>query len=245
VTRLPGHAVGRPQEEDFDMNSRILTAVAVVALGWGTASVSAGQSSSDVPVAHPGQAQQAPAAPMNAGSVHEHGAAVPAITYDELQRTAEQLAAARQATAKYQDVRNAEADGYRPIGPDVPGMGLHYVRKGDRSAFSITEPPILLYERDDEASGGLRLVGLSYLVVSPADADGQPANSPFPRALATWHKHNNVCVLADNSASVELTSAQCTARGGRFSAETSWMVHAWIWKDSPTGMFSPTNPLVK
>jgi hypothetical protein len=102
-----------------------------------------------------------------------------------------------------------------------------------------------LYERDATAASGLRLVGVSYLVVSPAGADGQPTNSPFPKALAGWHRHNNVCVLPDKSASVELTEAQCTTRGGRFTAETSWMVHAWIWKDSPAGVFSPTNPLVK
>ena len=170
---------------------------------------------------------------------------MPAVSFTELQQTAEQLAAARLATAKYQDVRAAEADGYRAIGPDVSGMGIHYVREGASDEFSISEPPILLYERDATAASGLRLVGVSYLVVSPAGADGQPTNSPFPKALAGWHRHNNVCVLPDKSASVELTEAQCTTRGGRFTAETSWMVHAWIWKDSPAGVFSPTNPLVK
>ena len=24
-----------------------------------------------------------------------------------------------------------------------------------------------------------------------------------------------------------------------------WVLHAWLWKDNPTGMFSPTNPKVK
>jgi hypothetical protein len=92
---------------------------------------------------------------------------------------------------------------------------------------------------------GLRLVGVSYLFVAPSDADGQPANPPFARTLASWHKHNNICVLPDNSASADLTEEQCGARGGRFTAETSWIVHAWIWKDSPAGVFSPTNSLVK
>jgi hypothetical protein len=184
-------------------------------------------------------------APMAATEAHAHGPSVPAITYTDLQQTAALLAAAREATAKYQDVRAAEADGYRAIGPNVAGMGIHYVREGKTSGkFSISEPPILLYEKDP-ATASLRLVGVSYLVVAPTGADGQPVTSPFPKPLASWHKHNNVCVLPDNSASVELTEAQCTARGGRFTAETSWMVHAWIWKDSPTGVFSPTNPAVK
>jgi hypothetical protein len=124
-------------------------------------------------------------------------------------------------------------------------MGRHYVRQSDHQNFSITEPPILLYERDPAEPGGLRLVGVSYLLVAPSDPDGQPANPPFPKTLASWHKHNNVCVLPDRSVSVDLTASQCTTRGGRFTAETSWMVHAWIWKDSPDGVFSPTNPLVK
>jgi hypothetical protein len=170
---------------------------------------------------------------------------VPAITFTELEQTVQQLAAARRATEKYQDVRAAEAAGYRAIGPNVPGMGIHYVRQTDQHHFSITEPPILLYERNPGPPASLRLVGVSYLFIAPSDPDGQPVNPPFPKALASWHKHNNVCVLPGRSASVELSETQCTSQGGQFTAETSWMVHAWIWKDSPAGVFSPTNPLVK
>ncbi len=180
-----------------------------------------------------------------AGQAHEHGNPKPAITYAELQRTSEQLATARAATVKYLDVRRAEADGYRAIGPYVPGMGVHYVRGGGPDRFSITEPPILLYERDTAGPSGLRLVGVSYLLVAPTDSEGRPESPPLPNSLASWHKHNNVCVLPDNSASVQLTEEQCRAQGGRFTAETSWMLHAWIWKDSPAGVFSFTNPLIK
>jgi hypothetical protein len=220
---------------------RVITAgTFVLVLTWGAATAS--QSRPQATGAHTDHSQQPKT--VAAGGAHAHGPSVPALTYAELQQTTEQLAAARKATAKYQDVRAAEADGYRAVGPNVPGMGIHYVRQGAARPFSIDEPPILLYEKDP-TSASLRLVGVSYLVVAPSGADGQPATSPFPKALASWHKHNNVCVLPDNSASVELTEAQCTGRGGRFTAETSWMVHAWIWKDSPTGVFSPTNPLVR
>ena len=220
------------------MNRAITVGTIVLGLTWGAAG--AGQSTGSR-ADHPQQSAQSPMAP---GGAHAHGPLVPAVTYAELQQTTEQLTTARQATAKYQDVRAAEADGYHAIGPNVPGMGIHYVRRKTSTAFAIAEPPILLYEKDP-TTASLRLVGVSYLMVAPSGADGQPATSPFPKALASWHKHNNVCVLPDNSASVELTEAQCTGRGGRFTAETSWMVHAWIWKDSPKGVFSPTNPLVK
>ena len=163
----------------------------------------------------------------------------------ELQRAVERLSAARQATARYRDVRAADSAGYRPVGPNVPGMGIHYVRHAHRPGFDIADPPILLYERDPAVPGGLRLTGVSYLLVAPAGDDGQPVDPPFPKALARWHKHNNVCVLSDNSATVDLTQDQCTSKGGRFTAETSWMVHAWIWKESPAGVFSPINPLIK
>jgi len=52
-------------------------------------------------------------------------------------------------------------------------------------------------------------------------------------------------VLPDRSTPSGLDEDQCKARGGNFTAETQWMVHAWIWKDSPTGVFSPTNPTVQ
>jgi hypothetical protein len=221
----------------------IVTAIGVLA-GAGGFTGRAGQAMSSATVSHDHGSQTSPPATPMAGA-HAHGAPVPAITFAELERTAQELAAARRATEKYQDVRTAEAAGYRPVGPNVPGMGIHYVRQTDLQHFSITDPPILLYERDAAAPGSLRLVGVSYLLVAPGDADGQPVNPPFPKALTSWHKHNNVCVLPDNSASVELSETQCTSRGGRFTAETSWMMHAWIWKDSPAGVFSPTNPLVK
>src|SRR5262249_33709905 len=122
-----------------------------------------------------------------AQSAHQHGASdlhggsVVAVTFAELRHTNDQLAAARKATARYQDGRVAEAEGYRAVGPNVPGMGTHYVRHTERTDFSVTEPPILLYERDATASNGLRLVGVSYLLVVPAGADGQPVESPFPK----------------------------------------------------------------
>ena len=173
---------------------------------------------------------------------HQHAAAVP-VTYEELTRTARLLEAARQATAKYQDVRVAEAEGFTAIGPDVPGMGIHYVGSR-RSGFQIEHPDILLYEKNQTVAGGYALVGVSYLLKAEADADGQPHNPPFPKSLARWHRHANLCVLPDRSVKADLKESDCTAQGGRFSALTEWMVHAWIWKDSPAGVFSPTNPHV-
>jgi hypothetical protein len=187
---------------------------------------------------------------------HEHHMTVSpsaSVTFTELQKTAAQLDRARRATEKYRDVRKAEADGYRAIGPDVPGMGIHYVRvagpqsqvASDPSAFDVEHPAILLYEKEAATPGGYSLAGVSYLFDAEPDADGQPRNPPFPRSLASWHRHSDICVLPDRSVKTDVDENQCKALKGQFNGLTQWMVHAWIWKDSPKGVFSDTNPSVR
>jgi hypothetical protein len=175
-----------------------------------------------------------------------HARAGAAVSFADLQATVEALARARVATEKYLDVRVAEMDGYRAIGPYIRGMGFHYVNpRSARGVFDVERPPILLYEKDANAPEGLRLVGVSYLFAAPTGHNGEPVDPPFPRALAAWHKHNDICLFADRSVRLNATRPDCQQRGGRFIAETDWMVHAWIWKDSPAGVFSPTNPDVQ
>ena len=173
-----------------------------------------------------------------------HGAVGAAVSFTDLKSTVEALDAARAATEKYQDVRAAEADGYRAIGTDVSGMGIHYFKPGMRG-FDVTHPPFLLYEPDESAPKGLGLVGVAYLFSGPVGPDGQPVGAPFPRALAAWHKHYDICLVANQPVEMFSDAADCERQGGRFIAESPWMVHAWIWKDSPAGVFSMTNPDVR
>ena len=137
---------------------------------------------------------------------HHHMDAGPAVTFDQLKTTVAQLDSARRATERYRDVRAAVADGYVAMGPDVPGMGIHYVLQRKQDAFNVEQPPILLYERDAAAPGGFALVGVSYLFDAPEGGDGQPANAPFPPALAKWHRHENLCVMPDHSTPPGLTA---------------------------------------
>ena len=198
----------------------------------------------------PAQEQAQPmspqAMPMRTGVAmgHEHNmsAAVP-ITFDELETTASQLEQARRATEKYRDVRAAEADGYRAIGPDVPGMGIHYVASHS-DGFDVEHPDILLYEKNASSPRGYDLVGVSYLLNAESDSDAQPKNPPFPKSLASWHRHSDLCVFPDRSVKSQLSEDRCKVQGGQFTALTQWMIHAWIWKDSPAGVFSPKNPNV-
>lgn len=192
---------------------------------------------------HPPDEMAQPAAdnttpnPMHAGGT--------AVSYAELKNTVTLLERARQATAKYQDVHVAEAEGYQPVGGDHPGMGVHFVLTLEPSGFDIEKPPILLYEKNASAPGGYILVGVGYLWNSAEGPDGQPIDSPFPKALAHWHRHDNICVLPHLENPHGLTESQCREQGGHYIAKSQWLVHAWIWKDNPAGVFSAENPALR
>lgn len=171
-----------------------------------------------------------------------HSAGAP-ISFAELKHTVTLLERARQATAKYQDVHVAEAEGYQVVGPDIPGMGVHFVLTLEPKGFDIEKPPILLYQKS--TAGAYTLVGVSYLWSAAEGPDGQPLDPPFPKSLARWHRHDNICVLPHLENPHGLSESQCREKGGHFVAKSQWLVHAWIWKDNPSGVFSPENPALR
>jgi hypothetical protein len=62
-------------------------------------------------------------------------------------------------------------------------------------------------------------------------------------SLAQWHYHSNLCFdLRTAVVSEAATAAQCQ---GRFAFETPWLLHAWIWIDSPEGVFDHANSLLQ
>ena len=170
-----------------------------------------------------------------------HSAGAP-ISYADLKITVAQLDRAKQATAKYQDVHVAEANGYHAMGPDMPGAAVHFVLTLDPKTFDVEKPPILVYEKNPSASGGYSLTGVVYLLNAVAGPDGQPLDSPFPKSLAQWHRHANICLLPGLANPHGFTESQCREKGGQFVAQSPWMIHAWIWKDNPSGVFSTENP---
>jgi hypothetical protein len=60
-----------------------------------------------------------------------------------------QLESVRQATARYLDVAEAEADGYVDIGLFIPHMGWHYLKPELLDAEFEAETPELLVYADD------------------------------------------------------------------------------------------------
>jgi hypothetical protein len=129
------------------------------------------------------------------------------------------LAAVRQATARYHDVNRAFADGYVPFPPcvAVPGlgtMGIHFVNFG--LVFDLTtsakSPEMLLYV---PTSDGDRLVGAEYFVIDV----GQPAPELFGQRLDGPMIHPDEPTIPSH-----------------------YELHAWIWQGNPAGMFAEFNP---
>ena len=134
---------------------------------------------------------------------------------------------------------------YQPFGGDHPTMGVHFVQTLEPKAFDIEKPPILLYQKNPGAPGGYTLIGVGYLWNAAEGADGQPLDPPFPKSLAHWHRHDNICVLPGVENPHALSESECRQKGGHYIGKSQWLVHAWIWKDNPAGVFTSDNPALR
>jgi hypothetical protein len=169
---------------------------------------------------------------------HSHGVAGP-TTEQQWLVLGRQLAAARAATMKYRSLERARADGYFQVTQFIPGLGLHMANLDIRQdVFDPSRPQLLLYM--PKRSGGYRLAGVGYTFIH--DSDIPPAG--FAGGEDVWHFHNNLCFLLNGSVTISPNGAACRARGGVFQKETAWLLHAWIWKTNPNGVFTEANPTV-
>lgn len=131
-----------------------------------------------------------------------------------------ELAAARGATAQFQNFEQAaEAGWWFQASPceetAAGGMGHHYVNLDTWGApLDITRPQALLYE--PTRNGRLRLVGVEYIVPRAVVGPEGPPPVLFGQELH-W---NPVAV------------------GG------IWALHVWLWRHNPSGIFANWNPQV-
>jgi hypothetical protein len=131
------------------------------------------------------------------------------------------LAAARQATAAFHSVSQAEAAGYASTleslgcfeNPGVGGMGLHYLRADLLDdEVDVAQPEALVYEM--RSNGDLKLVGHEYIVPVDAWTDAEP-----PMLFGQeFHQHPTLPL---------------------------YVLHAWVWRPNPAGMFVDWNPKVR
>jgi hypothetical protein len=108
-----------------------------------------------------------------------------------------ELAAVRQATAKYHDVQAALDDGFAATDECVPGMGFHYARM-DRVVDGVVnplEPEVLIYAPQED--GKRRLVAVEYVVVTNAPAHQFDLHASIwlgnPDGVFTAHNPTSMC----------------------------------------------------
>jgi hypothetical protein len=152
----------------------------------------------------------------------------------------------RQAVAKYQDVKVAEADGYEMFAPQIKNQPqYHFTKKWNairnQFGFDPARPTSLLYKKD--AQGQFHLIGAMYTASKGTSEDA--LNDRIPLSVAHWHRHINWCVPprlqkdrwteTNNGRPVfgplgVATKAECKDVGGRFIPQAfGWMVHANVF----------------
>jgi hypothetical protein len=152
---------------------------------------------------------------------------------------ARSLAAMRVATAKYAtNLNRAKADGYRPITPMIPDMGIHYMN-ATIAGFDVTRPPILVYQK----RGNQYLLGaLEWVFTS------KPAKPPLPGAK--YGAFGAACHYVDGTFVPAMSQDDCAKANPQSGAKFSFWhpnlitFHVWLWYQNPAGIYSGTNPLV-
>lgn len=151
---------------------------------------------------------------VNAGAAQEE---------DFLRRT-------RAATEQFRDPELAMRAGYRPVGPDAPAMGRHWLhpRIATEGTIDPERPAILSYA---VVEGRHALVGVAFVVPLGPGAP-LPAEPAGPEA---WHVHGRTLDVEG----VVLRHGEHPA-----GADSGWraaVLHAWVWAPNPAGPFTPDN----
>lgn len=152
----------------------------------------------------------------------------------------------RQAVVRYQDVRVAEADGYKMFAPQMKNQPQYHFTKNwhavrNQFGFDPARPTSLLYKRNER--GEMVLVGAMY--TASKRTTEEELDKRVPLSVARWHRHVNWCVPKRKAKERWYetkdgrpvfgplgvsTERECEAANGRFIPQAfGWMVHANVF----------------
>lgn len=77
--------------------------------------------------------------------------------------------------------------------------------------------------------------------IIPTTPDDRDHPEGFAGPLDNWHIHYNDCVVLHEVRGFASTHDECEAAGGDWFATIGWMTHAYVWTDSPLGVFHMWN----
>src|SRR5262249_18591589 len=131
----------------------------------------------------------------------------------------------RESTARFQDFKVAENEGYAPAlgcvnGPDSGAMGLHFVNGAlvGGGVLDATKPQAVLYEK--QSDGSLKLTGVEYVLLA------DPWNAAHPDGPPQLMGQLFNLIEAPN----------------RFGLPSFFELHVWAWKENPKGAFVNWHP---
>ena len=172
---------------------------------------------------------------------------------DDEQRAHDIVVKTRSAIEKYQDVKVAEADGFRMFAPGIKHQHMYHFTNYTYAAeagfhFNPEHPTSLLYQ--DDGHGGMKLVGAMF--TAPKNATAAELDQRVPLSVAQWHAHVNLCLppreqraeMLQQNARFGLrgsitTREECVAAGGRFFPQVfGWMVHLYPWESDARQVWS-------
>jgi hypothetical protein len=144
-------------------------------------------------------------------------------TYDfkieKAETVEDQLELLTKAMRRFHNFEVAEAQGYVPVSPLVPGMGVHYAKpEYVDMQFELLKPEILVYHPDE--NGVMQFVAAEYLYVIPECFE----LTEYPEAPEGF--------IGDQ----DMWSVNCYAGPG------GWTLHAWVGLENADGIFAPFNP---
>jgi hypothetical protein len=152
------------------------------------------------------------------------------------------LLGARTAMARYQDVKTAERDGYKPFAQTgLIGEEVHYThfwRAGsEKNGLTLDKPGSLLYRR---TTSGMKIVGVMY--TAKPDTLPNELNRRVPLSIGIWHRHVHFCGWPNDAPREEYDGpaprfgyygsiadeATCkAARGYWIPVALGWMTHVY------------------
>ena len=166
---------------------------------------------------------------------------------EQLSEIDRMLDTAKAATEKYRDVDLARADGYRQVMGALRGTGAHFVNQQylDEGGFDVAHPEVLLYDHADD--GSLELVGVAYMLPQRSDDEAPPT---YFGPLAEWHEHDfhRPCLTTrtwGHPVTINSTEADCRATGYVYIPPKFWMLHVWLFRPGPEGVFSHENSTIE
>jgi hypothetical protein len=157
---------------------------------------------------------------------------MPGVLGAQAGEQAEFISAARTASERYRDRAVAVADGYRPIGPDFPSMGEHWlsVPLVVRGEIDPAHPQILEYVTVD---GLPVLAGVAYTQLTR----GGPLDTSLPVPASAWHYHQG----SVDEESFILSHARGAAEPGPGTGPRVAVLHVWLGVENPAGLFASDN----